>query len=74
MRNEEANRQKDKLIYDSLNLVNASLVEFSAVNKDRFKNNNKQSIKRNFAQKKGHYMATSEKIEKKKLTCYVCGK
>lgn len=37
----------------------------------KFKNNNKQSIKKNFAENMGYHKSTSGKIEKKKMICYV---
>lgn len=41
MHTEEANSQKDKLLSDNLNLVNANLVKPSVVNKNKLKNTSK---------------------------------
>ncbi|KAA0060679.1 ty1-copia retrotransposon protein [Cucumis melo var. makuwa] len=68
MHTKEANRLKDKLASKNLNSVNANLVESSAVNRDRTKQDKghkgKSSEKRKFKAPRGQ-------IKKKKLVYYV---
>ena len=69
LRTKEANRLKDKLASKNLNSVKANVVESSAVNRDRTKqdkgHNGKNSEKRQFKALEGE-------IKKQKLVCYVC--
>jgi len=69
-RTEEANQLKDKIASISLNSSKANPVESSVPsNKDRFKGKNKEDSKHQNQLKR-----TSNKIQKRKVVCYVCGK
>lgn len=78
MRTEEANRLKDKLS-NSVNKFNANLVETGGSSgKDRVYNNSKTDSvgKGKFKgdkKKKNFLYKGNKKIEKGKITCYVCG-
>ena len=72
MRIEEANQQKDKQNYVSSLSVKANLVEYAGASNDRFKG--KKNKKDDQQKKQKQFKKNDNKIQKKKVTCYVCGK
>ena len=74
MRTEDANRLKDKQSFVSSISVKANLVEFFGASKDRFKGNGKKFHKYGHQEKANQIKKGDEKIHKKTVACYVCGK
>lgn len=72
MRTKEANRLKDKMDSLSLNFSKANLVEFVVpTNRARYKGKGKNNKKSSYAKQQKKF---SNKIQKPKGLCYVCGK
>ncbi|CAJ2637428.1 unnamed protein product [Trifolium pratense] len=72
MKTEEANRLKDKHVLHSVNSVNANVVEFADKNRSkgkekRFQKNGQQKTHTNINK-------ADNKIQKRKVDCYVCGR
>ena len=72
MRTEEANRLIDKLKFLSLNSSKSNLVEYVvSTYRDSFKGKCKKNKKLNHPRQQNKF---SDKIQKPKGLCYVCGK
>lgn len=72
MKTEEANRLKDKHVLHSVNSVNANVVEFADQN--RSKGNGKKFHKNGQQKKYTNINKGDNKIQKRKVDCYVCGR
>jgi len=72
MKTEEANRLKDKHVSFSTNSVNVDVVEF--VDKNRFKGKGKRFQKNEQRNKQVGLKKGDNNIQKRTISCYVCGK